>query len=187
MVKYSTDLKVKIVNEYQTGALGYNLLAKKYGMPSPSPIKNWVTLYSQYGVDGLKRKKIRESYSVHFKLDVLHFMKRTGASYQETANSFGIRENSIIANWNRAFNKEGIEGLKSKPKGRPSMSKQPKKKNTKNKQEMSREQELERENELLRLEVAYLKKLKAYEENPNAFLEKHKQRWHSSSKKKDTD
>lgn len=52
---------------------------------------------------------------------------------------------------------------------------------------MSREKELERENELLRLENAYLKKLKAYEENPNAYLEKYKQRWHSSLKKKDTD
>lgn len=187
MAKYSTDLKVKVVNEYQNGTLGYDSLAKKYGIPSSTPIKQWVNLYTQYGKEGLLRKKSKEVYSVHFKLDVLHFMKRTGASYQETANSFGIREYSIIANWNRAFNKEGLEGLKSKPKGRPSMSKQPKNKQTKDKQDMSREQELEHENELLRLEVAYLKKLKAYEENPDAFFEKHKQHWHSSSKKKDTD
>lgn len=40
---------------------------------------------------------------------------------------------------------------------------------------MSREEQLERENELLRLEVAYLKKLKAFRENPDTFLEKHKQ------------
>ena len=93
----------------------------------------------------------------------------------------------MIANWNRAFNEDGIEGLKPKQKGRPSMSKLPKKKNMNNSQKMSREQELERENELLRLENAYLKKLKAYEENPNAFLEKHKQHWHLSSKKKDID
>lgn len=52
---------------------------------------------------------------------------------------------------------------------------------------MSREEQLERENELLRLEVAYLKKLKAFQENPNAYLEKHKQRWHSNSKKKDSE
>ena len=51
---------------------------------------------------------------------------------------------------------------------------------------MSREEQLERENELLRLEVAYLKKSKAFRENPDAFLEKHKQRWHSNSKKKDS-
>ncbi|WP_208560827.1 hypothetical protein [Marinilactibacillus kalidii] len=66
------------------------------------------------------------------------------------------------------------------------MSKQPKKQTEKDLQKMSRERELERENELLRLENAYLKKLEAYEKNPNAFLEKHKQQWHSNLKKKDT-
>ena len=50
-----------------------------------------------------------------------------------------------------------------------------------------REAELERENELLRLEIAYLKKLRAFRENPNVFHEKHKQKWHSNSKKKDID
>ncbi|WP_034552331.1 helix-turn-helix domain-containing protein [Carnobacterium funditum] len=185
MAKYHADLKLKIVKEYQNGTLTYDLLAKKYGMPSSSPIKQWVNLYTHYGKEGLIRKKTKEVYSVHFKLDVLQFMKRTGASYQETANSFGIREFSIIANWNRAFNKKGIEGLKFQPKGRPSMSKHPKKK-IESKETMSKEQELKHENELLRLENAYLKKLKAYEENPDAYLEKHKRRWHSSSKKKDT-
>lgn len=187
MVKYSFEFKLKIVNEYREGPLGYTLLAKKYGLPSNTPVEKWVQLYQRFGEDGLKRKKSKEVYSVHFKLDVLHFMKRTGASYQETAHSFGIRESSIIANWNRTFHQEGIEGLKPKAKGRPSVSKQPKKKTGKDQNKLSREQELERENELLRLENAYLKKLEAYEKNPNAFLEEHKQRWRSSSKKKDTD
>lgn len=52
---------------------------------------------------------------------------------------------------------------------------------------LSREEQLERENELLRLENAYLKKLRAFQENPNAFLAKHKQPWHSNSKKTDSD
>ncbi|MFD2629631.1 transposase, partial [Oceanobacillus kapialis] len=52
---------------------------------------------------------------------------------------------------------------------------------------LTREEELERENELLKLENAYLKKLRAFRENPNAFHEKHRQKWHSHSKRKDTD
>ncbi|GIN60034.1 hypothetical protein J27TS8_00270 [Robertmurraya siralis] len=63
------------------------------------------------------------------------------------------------------------------------MSKNHKAKLPKQEKELSREKRLERENELLRLENAYLKKLKAFQENPNASLENHKQRWHSSSKK----
>jgi transposase len=62
-----------------------------------------------------------------------------------------------------------------------------KSKNSKNKlakeSEMTYEQKLERENELLRLEVEYLKKLRAFQMDPEGYLEKHKQRYHSNSKK----
>ncbi|WP_208560826.1 helix-turn-helix domain-containing protein [Marinilactibacillus kalidii] len=99
MAKYSYEFKNKIVKEYLDGPLGYTLLAKKYGIPSISPIKKWVHRFKHLGNEGLRRKESKEVYSVHFKLDVIQFMKRTGASYQETAHSFGIREDSIIANW----------------------------------------------------------------------------------------
>jgi transposase len=62
-----------------------------------------------------------------------------------------------------------------------------KSKNRKNKhaeeKEMTYEQKLERENELLRLEVEYLKKLRAFQMDPEGYLEKHKQRYHTNSKK----
>jgi len=48
---------------------------------------------------------------------------------------------------------------------------------------MTREQKLERENELLRLEMEYLKKLRAFQMDPEGYLEKHRQRYHSNSKK----
>ncbi|MDD1370992.1 hypothetical protein PTB13_25710, partial [Bacillus sp. MHSD17] len=52
---------------------------------------------------------------------------------------------------------------------------------------MSREEQLKRENELPRLEIAYLKKLDAFEANSDAFLEKHKQQSPLNSKKKGSD
>lgn len=110
-------------------------------------------------------------------------MKQTGASHQDTAIEFDLNNRSLIANWKRKFSEEGMEGLEDKSKGRPLMSKKTKKHFSNE----SREKQLEREIELLRLEVAYLKKLNAFQENPNAFLEKHKQRWRSNSKKKDSD
>src|SRR5690606_28521775 len=122
-----------------------------------------------------------------FKVDVLHFMKRSGASYQETAIQFGLNNLSLIVNWNRRFLAEGVEGLEERAKGRPPMTKKPKPNAEKPEKALSREQQLERENELLRLEVAYLKKLKAFQENPDAFLEKHKQRWRSNFTKKGSD
>ncbi|MGK7380056.1 helix-turn-helix domain-containing protein [Planococcus sp. 1R117A] len=191
MSKYSEEFKMNLVNEYLDGFLGYKRLAKKHGVSSHSQIIRWVRAYQAFGTEGLRKKRKHRVYSVQFKLDVLHFMKRTGASYQDTAVEFQLHNPSLIANWHRRFLAQGEDGLNEQAKGRPPMSKKPRNKPENNPSKpngtMSREQQLERENELLRLEVAYLKKLKAFQENPDAFLEKHKQRWHSNSKKKDSD
>ena len=155
-------------------------MAKKYNIPSPTPLKDWVRAYKNQGMEGLKRRKRKEVYPVQFKLDTLQFMLETGTSYQETAEQFRLNHPSLIHRWMKEFNEHGIEGLKPKSKGRPSMSKKPIKQTKKEEKKLTREAELERENELLRLENAYLKKLRALRENPNVFLEKHKQNWHSN-------
>ncbi|WP_139343299.1 helix-turn-helix domain-containing protein [Virgibacillus siamensis] len=49
-------------------------------------------------------------------------MLKTGASYQETAEQFRLNNPSLIQRWVKTF-RQGIQGLNSKPKGRPSMSK----------------------------------------------------------------
>ena len=184
MAKYSDDLKIKVVKEYQEGYLGIRPLAKKYGIKSKSEVGRWIQIYERFGVDGLISKNQKQTYSVQFKLDVLSFIKRTGSSEMETALQFGMKDPSRIASWKKAYREGGVEGL-SKPKGRLAMSDASK--GRKNKQteqkEMSYEQKLERENELLRLEVEYLKKLRAFQTNPEGYLEKHKLRYHSNSKK----
>ncbi|MDN6160835.1 MAG: transposase [Staphylococcus equorum] len=181
--RYSDEFKLKIVNEYLEGFLGYKRLAKKYSIPSTTPIKNWINAYKIMGEKGVRNKRSRSVYSLQFKLDVLHFKKRTGSTNRETANAFNLNHPALIAQWNAIFLEKGIEGLKGK--GCAPMSQN---KNSKSIQGKStnREKQLEHENELLRLEVAYLKKLKAFQENPDAYLEKHKQRWHTNSNKKDS-
>lgn len=187
MIKYNEEFKLKLVTEYLEGNISYGRLALKYNVSSPTSIKNWVQNYKAYGKKGLEIKKRREEYPVHFKLYVLHFMKQSGASYQETAIKFNLNSPSLVGSWNRKFSKEGIEGLQDMTKEPSSMPKKTEKTTKKRNQTstMTREELLERENELLRLEIAYLKKLKAFRENPDAFLEKIKQHWHSNSKKKD--
>jgi transposase len=184
MAKYGDKFKLMVVREYQEGKLGYRLLAEKYDMKDSTPIKRWVKVYEKFGAEGIKRKKHKETYSTHFKLDVLRFMERTGSSETETALQFGLTNPPMIASWKKSYLEGGTEAL-DKPKGRPPMSE--KSKNRKNKlakeNEMTYEQKLERENELLRLEVEYLKKLQAFQMDPEGYLEKHKQRYHSNSKK----
>jgi transposase len=175
--KYSDDLKLKVVEEYQEGHLGIRPLAKKYGIKSKSVVERWIKVYEKLGAEGLRSKKHNDSYSVQFKLDVLSYMKRTGSSETDTALHFGLTNPTTIARWKKAFLEGKVEGL-NKHKGRPPMSKK-----KKTEQKTTYEQELERENELLRLEVEYLKKLRAFRMDPEGYLEKHKQRYHSNSKK----
>lgn len=185
MTKYSEEFKLMVVREYNEGALGHKLLAKKYGVKAHSQVKRWIDVYKKLGEQGLKRKKDKETYSVQFKLDVLSFMKRTGSSETETALKFGLANPPLISSWKKAFSEGGTEAL-DRPKGRPPMSdkaKNRKSKKTAAGKEMTYEQKLERENELLRLEVEYLKKLRAFQMDPKGYLEKHKQRYHSNSKK----
>ena len=58
MAKYSDDLKLKVVREYQEGYLGYRPLAKKHGIKSNSQLERWIKLYEKFGAEGLIRKKI---------------------------------------------------------------------------------------------------------------------------------
>ncbi|WP_226085552.1 helix-turn-helix domain-containing protein [Mesobacillus sp. S13] len=185
MAKYSERFKLMLVKEYQGGTYGYDTLASKYGMSSSSPIKRWVKIYEKFGMEGLMRKLQKKVYPVQFKLDVLSFMTRTGFSETETALHFGLTNPPIIASWKKAFNEGGAEALEN-PKGRPPMSDKAKKRKNKqtDEKEETKEQKLERENELLRLEVEYLKKLRAFQMDPDGYLEKHKQRYHSNSKKR---
>ncbi|WP_217697293.1 helix-turn-helix domain-containing protein, partial [Oceanobacillus sojae] len=187
MAKYNEEFKIKLVTEYLYGNMGYKSLAKKYNMGSETSIVEWVKVYKSQGIDGLRRRKTKEKYSVQFKLNTIQFMLQTGASFLETAIQFHLNNPSLIRRWMKAFEEEDLEGLEPKPKGRPSMSNKTNKQKEKEAKKLTREEELERENELLRLENAYLKKLRAFREDPNAFHEKHKQRWHSNSKKKDSD
>jgi len=187
MAKYSEEFKLKLVLEYLDGKIGYNSLAKKYNMGSHTPIVEWVGAYKSQGMDGLKRRKTQREYSVQFKLDTIQFMLNTGASYLDTAVHFNLNNPSLIVRWKKDFNEQGLEGLKPKSKGRPSMSIKSNKHKKNEERKLTREEELERENELLRLENAYLKKLRAFRETQNVSLEKHKQNWHSSSKKKAID
>src|SRR5699024_4861431 len=122
MAKYDKAFKLAVVKAYLKGQDSYETIAKKFNIASDSTIHKWVKGYKIFGVAGLERRNINKSYTVQFKLDVLDYKLRTGKSYQEVANAYGMTEPSLPANWMKTWSKYGIEGL-SKQKGRPTMSK----------------------------------------------------------------
>lgn len=190
MVKHSPSFKEKVILEYLQGNTTYRDLAEKYNLNSFSAIREWVTLYNAKGIEAFKKRASPTRYSVQFKLDTLKYMIETGSTPLETAIQFNLNHSSTVRRWYRELYGRNVDRLNSSLKGQSVMterSKDNKENQEENTEKISKEKQLKRENELLRLENSYLKKLKAFRENPNAFHEKHKQVWRSSSKKKDSD
>ncbi len=128
MAKYGTEFKMRIVKEYLKGNISFKNLAKKYNISHHEIVKRWVNTYKSQGYEGLKVKRQNTQYTLEFKLNVVNLYLTGEMSYQSLANELKMNNPSMIARWVMDFRKKGIEGLKSKKKGRPSkMSKTPKK------------------------------------------------------------
>lgn len=89
MVKYSEGFKLSIVKEYKEGHLGYHLPARS----DKSQLRRWEILYEKLVQLPITYRN-NETYPVHFKLDVLDVMKRTGATMVETALSYRVMNQS---------------------------------------------------------------------------------------------
>ena len=64
--KYSTEYKLKIVQEYLAGHGNYETLSKRYRVP-PTPLSVWIKAYQVFGVDGLRRSRAQQTYTFEFK------------------------------------------------------------------------------------------------------------------------
>ena len=161
MAKYSVEFKLKIVQEYLKGDIGYHALAHKYGIPDKKRIQFWVAKYRVMGEKGLQRSRKNETYSFQFKLHAVELYLSTEMSYQELALQLKLKSDGILANWVRRYRAVGIEGLKPQRKGR--RPKVPDKTSITpecNINQDERLKQLEEENLKLRIEVAYLKELR---------------------------
>ena len=155
MSKYSKELKLEIVKYCIEGHHSKRDAAKKFNIPSPTPIDDWIRKYKEHGVEGLIKQQ-NTSYSGEFKQNVVEYMHSNHLSATETAIHFRI-QTSVVLKWERIYYEEGPQGLYIERRGRLSnMSSKPKKKLSK-----EVEEDLIAENQRLRMENEYLKKLNA--------------------------
>jgi len=159
-MKYTEQFKHTVVHDYLTSHDGFKAVAQRHGMASRSLVERWVAAYRLHGDAGLSKKRSR--YGADFKLLVLQHMWENGLSITQTAAKFDIRQQSSVGTWERAYQKGGIEALAPPPAKRLKKMTIPttKPEAPAGEDKRSRE-ELMAELEYLRMENAYLKKVRA--------------------------
>jgi transposase-like protein len=111
-------------------------------------------LWQVRGGDALVARSTKQTFTFETKYEVVQRFLG-GETRIALAQEFGIASPKTVQVWARIYAREGEDGLRPKPKGRPHKDPDaPPREET----ELER---LQRENEYLRTEVAYLKKLKA--------------------------
>lgn len=172
MAKYTAQFKQQVVAFYLENHRSYTSTAQHFHIPSRN-VERWVARFQRLGEAGLARARTTRTYSVEQKLEIIQFVFVTHSSLEQTALHFGLSSTSMISRWLQAFEKQGINGLHPKPKGRqpmkPKYPKMPPK-------PTNRLEELELENLRLRAENAYLKKLREFrlkDEQERQKLSKH--------------
>ncbi|MGG3806592.1 helix-turn-helix domain-containing protein [Metabacillus fastidiosus] len=154
MTKYSLETKLLVVHAYLNGVESLRDTAQKYNV-SYTMLQKWVARSRESGT--LAAQEGYTNYSLEFKMDVLNCIEKTGASIEEATLIYNIPSSSTVWTWKYLLETQGIDALKSKEKGRPSMKKESSKKQAVERSEEALLAEIER----LRMENAYLKKLNA--------------------------
>ncbi|MET0856426.1 MAG: IS3 family transposase [Telluria sp.] len=163
MKKHTQQFKLAVVQHYLNGVDGYETVAQHHDV-GRALVRRWVAFYRSHGVDGLKHK--HTAYTADFKLSALQHMWENKLSYAATAAIFNIRGQCYLGIWERCYREGGIDALTPRPRRSPPKMPDP---NTSNPpapmpaptDETRSRDELVAELNYLRMENAYLKKLKA--------------------------
>lgn len=193
MAKYSYEFKQNVVQSYLSGEGSYDYLAKKYNIPSCTPIKEWVAAFKEFGKEGLLRSRKKKNYSFQFKLHVVELYLSSEVSYRDLAISQGINNSPLIAKWVNDFRIAGPDALRPKKKGRKrSMDKDTKQKKISQSEDeatvdTSKEYVKQLEDELLKLRIenAYLKELRRLRLEEEALLKKQRESFTASEENLD--
>lgn len=155
MVRYSDEVRLKVVLDVLKNGLSENEAARKYGMNHVT-VNQWVAAYLKDGVDGVSTKSNKRTFSGETKQRILEDMLDNSLSYKGAAKKHGVPDSSI-RRWMRDYQEKGIVALYSDNRG---------KKNVGDKCEDVEVEadtlvDLKKENQRLRMEIDYLKKLNA--------------------------
>ncbi|CAI2045479.1 Transposase [Serratia fonticola] len=155
MAKFSLKFKQEVAEKYLEDELSLKSVARMYNI-SPCTVRKWAYAYREHGIDILTGKKGR--YSADFKLTVVKEVVDDCFSVRETAIKYGIPAFGTVCTWLEKYRKYGENAFIQKNKKSIPVPD----KNVIPASPLLALTENEREElEQLRVENAYLKKLKA--------------------------
>jgi transposase len=160
MTKYDEQFKHAAVKQYLSGHVACQEVARQNAIP-PSVLRRWVNAFELHGSAALKKKF--QHYDAQFRLSVLQHMWGNDLTYAQTAAVFDIRSQGCLALWERCYHSGGIDALMPRKRGKPKKmpeSKPPELPLPTDDASRTRD-ELLAEVNYLRMENAYLKKLRA--------------------------
>lgn len=140
--------------------LGYSSVAGLLGV-ALWPVRQLYRRWQIWGRGALVRMPTKRSYSFEFKLAVVERFL-AGEPATELAAEYELSSPLLVKTWARTYRREGADGLRPKPKGRP--RKDPAAPARPGLEPDSELERLRRENERLRAQVAYLGKVRALRE-----------------------
>ena len=160
-MKYSWEFKLDCVNKYKNRQHIETPQSYKSRTCFLTHVCNWVKIYDDLGVDGLKHPSTDRKWKSEERFELVAKVL-AGNSIASVAKNAHINSGQLYQ-WVRRYNEKGMDGLQCK-KGRPTDEIVMNKKTKKSKISVSEQEELKllrERNEYLEMENEYLKKLDA--------------------------
>lgn len=158
-MKYTLEFKLECIERYKRS----HSYAYPPGIKSKSSfvshVRDWVRLYDDLGIDGLKHSGSNREWTAQGRFGLVAKVL-AGRSVRDVAREAHI-ENGQLYQWVKRYREKGMDGLecrRGKPPKEPTM---PKKKKELTPSEREELEILRARNEYLEAENAYLKKLDA--------------------------
>ncbi|AYG37376.1 transposase [Lactiplantibacillus pentosus] len=111
MIKYSSEFKSKVVNEYLDTDISFQALRLKYHIGGHSLVSDWVHSVQRQGLGSLKPKQRIPRHSQDFKLNVVNYIQTNEVSCRQAAQRFGVSR-SCAYRWMRIYQEQGVAGLR---------------------------------------------------------------------------
>ena len=120
--KYTLELELKIINEYEAGSISLKSAYDKYAVPQ-STVKEWLMIYKSQGIYGLKGSNKNKKWDKETKIAAVEDYLNCIGSLKDICIKYKISSWSLLRRWIKVYNNIHKEfkttgGIKLMTKGR---------------------------------------------------------------------